>query len=150
MNIAAIHQVYQELQSLEKTCTWLADEHDFHINRQSLSRLFRENGLYVNPPNGWPDLYWEQTTAHLDGVGRFATEMIKLAFDDITNPTGIRMDYLSAAYFLSSEFYDTLLAVVASKVPYTNVWQLTPTNVDVSAIVTAREIYERNRRFWLP
>lgn len=149
--VAEIHQKYRELQSLERTVTWLATDYGYIINRQRLSRMFKEAGLHVNPPNGWPDLYWEDTTSHLDKVGRFAVEMIRLAYEDLTDPNASLMDFMSAAYFVSSEFYEILLNVVLRNVRNTNVNKtLLPEGVDVDKVIWARETYERNRKYWLP
>lgn len=152
IDITEIHAKYNETQSLERTVKWLADEHGYNITRQRLSRMFKENGLYVSPPNGWPDLFWEDTTSHLDKVGRFAAEMIRLAYDDLRNDADLTdMNFMSAAYFVSSEFYEVLLQVVMRNVKYTSVDQsLLPEGIDIDKVIQAREIYERNRAYWLP
>lgn len=149
--LEVVHAKYEELQSLEKTCDWLAEEHNWHLNRQKLSRLFKGEGFHVSPPNGWPDIHWEDSTSHLDPIGKFAAEMIRVAFDDITDPNVRVIDFLSACYFLASDFYKLCLSTVMRNVRFSSIDETSfPAGIDLDRVIRGREIYERNRSFWLP
>lgn len=150
INLQEIHDKYKQLKSLEKTCDWLKEEHNYITNRHRLSKMFKQAGLHVSPPNGWPDLHWTNTTSHLDSVGRLAAEMIKLAVDDLMGEGEPRMNLMSAAYFITSPLYELCLGAVMRNSYGRKITKETlPIGINIDKILKAREIYERNRKYWL-
>lgn len=145
------HQKYEEFQSLQKTCDWLLKVHGIEINRHKLSQAYHEANLYVNPPNG-RTVFLYQRPGFLDQYNKLAADVVRLAWSDIINyllGEGRKINYMSAAWFLSSPLYETCLESL-NRGQHMNInIHMMPSSVTMRDIMEGKRLYEQGYVFWV-
>jgi hypothetical protein len=151
--VREIHKKYLELKSLQMTAEWLFDDHGIDLNRHKLSRLFRSRALWVNDPNGRPQPHYRDTRSYMDEYNELAADMVELAWDDYRSymrGDGTKIDWMSACWYLSSEFYQSCLDRLNQNVTTGKFdANMMPPGVKVEDIVLGRGLYEDGYKFWV-
>ena len=110
-------EYYQESGSLTKTSEWVSEgcpndigiptEEKMNCSRQPLRRIFAENNVQINPPNGGFKKKVKVDRFVDEPEKKLAATMIALALYDIKFPDEEEpQNYLSACYFVLSEVYE--------------------------------------------
>lgn len=147
--IILLHEFYLEVGSLEQSATKCLRDYGIQLNRQQLSRVFKQHGFYVKPPNGQPEEHWTDITSYQSGASNLATAILHSVYADLISPKASIWHKLTAAAFLGTERYELVFGTVVNasriKIPFET---LLP-GVDISNLLVLREIYDEGYNEWV-
>lgn len=158
--ILSLHNYYLQVESLVKTCEWAKIKYEIEMTRHQLSRLFRQNELHVNPPNGRADLYWEDLSKYKSPESEFAADLIRGTFKDIVTyePGGDYVGWLTACHFLDSPLYRLALNTLLNNSNITvdpqaiygdSNLEFVDGILDVAQIQIGKEVYNAGYTYWV-
>lgn len=147
--IILLHEAYEASGSLEQTALKCYRDYNIQLNRQQLSRVFKQHGFYVKPPNGQPEQHWTDITSYHSAASQLAAAILDRTYTDLISPKVSFWDKLTAAAFLGSERYELVLGTVMNasqiKIPFDT---LLP-GVDIGNLLMLREIYDEGYYEWV-
>jgi len=146
--VKQLHTYYESVQSLEKTATYACETYDLKVNRHQLSRMFRNAGLYVKPPNGQPEKHWIDLSNYNSPTSHLCAAVIDSVVSDLRNPDCAFVDKITAYSFLGTQRFIQMLGTLGNVATGFELFQNIP-GVDIQEAILYRSIYDEAYRYWV-
>lgn len=145
--VEKIHEIYEALESLEKTAQEVNEKYNLNTNRFQLSNAFHRFNLPVAPPNGKPVKHYGVRDDFSTPHSRFAAEWLKYLIKDLTEAERYSIEWLTACYGIFSPLYDTMLLLLQEGRVF-NLDKL-PKGVNQADIEEGKELYTLLMNRWI-